>query len=105
MKTNLPAKYVFVIFAAVLLASCSTQPHVPTEPSKLPVWPPLPDQPRIAYVRSLHLPRDIGQSPSVFTRIGHWITGENGESQALQKPFGIQIITPRELLTKLARPF
>jgi putative PIN family toxin of toxin-antitoxin system len=24
---------------------------------------------------------------------------------ALQKPFGIQIITPRELLTRLARPF
>lgn len=24
---------------------------------------------------------------------------------ALQKPFGIQIVTPRELLTKLAKPF
>ena len=44
---------------------------------------PPPDEPRVVYLRSLRGPRDIGQSPSMFTRLGHWITGENGGSLAL----------------------
>jgi len=91
MKTNLPAKWISVLFATALLASCATQSRVASDQSALPVWPSPPDQPRIAYVRSVHMPRDIGQSLSVFTRIGHWITGENSSSQALQKPFGLAV--------------
>jgi putative PIN family toxin of toxin-antitoxin system len=34
-----------------------------------------------------------------------FIVSRDDDLLALQKPFGIQIITPRELLTKLARPF
>jgi len=33
------------------------------------------------------------------------IVSRDDDLLALQKPFGIQIITPRELLTKLAKPF
>jgi predicted nucleic acid-binding protein len=32
------------------------------------------------------------------------IVSRDDDLLALQKPFGIQILTPRELLTKLARP-
>ncbi|MGO9479555.1 MAG: putative toxin-antitoxin system toxin component, PIN family [Limisphaerales bacterium] len=33
------------------------------------------------------------------------IVSRDDDLLALQKPFGIQILTPRELLTKLAKPF
>lgn len=56
-----------------------------------PAWPPAPDEPRVVYVRSLHAPADIGQSPSLFRRMGNWITGENGESISMQKPFGLAL--------------
>jgi DNA-binding beta-propeller fold protein YncE len=91
VKKNLPAKWFFALLAAALLASCATAPRVASEKSAPPVWPPPPDQPRIAYAGSLHSPRDIGQSLSIFTRFGHWLTGENGESLALQKPFGLAL--------------
>jgi sugar lactone lactonase YvrE len=91
VKKNLPAKWIFVLLAAALLASCATPPRATSEKSAPPVWPLPPDPPRIAYVRSLHSPNDIGQSLSVFTRFGHWLTGENGESRALQKPFGLAL--------------
>lgn len=76
---------------ATFLVSCATSSRVASSPAKPVVWPAPPDEPRIAYVRTLHVPRDIGQSPSVFTRLGHWITGEGGESLALQKPFGLAL--------------
>jgi sugar lactone lactonase YvrE len=80
-----------VISSLVFLAmSCASTKHELVEGHN-PVWPPAPDAPRVEYVRSLHAPRDIGQSPSMFTRLGHWITGENGESVALQKPFGLAL--------------
>lgn len=78
------------MLAVALLASCATTPHGTAE-KPAPVWPSPPDQPRITYVRSLHTPPDIGQSQSMFTRFGHWLTGENGESLALQKPFGLAL--------------
>lgn len=56
-----------------------------------PVWPPAPDEPRVVYVRSIRSPRDIGQNPSLFTRVGHWITGEKSGSLSLQKPFGLAL--------------
>lgn len=88
MKNKHPAILLLAALVTGLLTSCATTPSVALEKSA-PVWPAPPDQPRIAYVRSLHGPRDIGQSLSIFTRFGHWLTGENGESLALQKPFGL----------------
>jgi DNA-binding beta-propeller fold protein YncE len=90
MKIKHPTNLLFVALVAGLLASCATPPPVVSE-KPAPVWPAPPDQPRITYVRSLHNPRDIGQSLSIFTRFGHWLTGENGESVALQKPFGLAL--------------
>ena len=91
VKTNTPIKWIFAAFIASLLASCVATPRDTPEKSMSLVWPSPPDQPRIAYVHSLHSPRDIGQSMSRWTRLGHWLTGENGESLALQKPFGLAL--------------
>jgi DNA-binding beta-propeller fold protein YncE len=77
-----------VVATAILSASAK---HASAPPASNPVWPPAPDEPRVVYVRSLRAPRDIGQSPSVFKRLGHWITGETGESLSLQKPFGLAL--------------
>ena len=78
------------LLAVIALAiSCASMKSTPVATNSHPVWPPAPDDPRVVYVRSLRDPRDIGQSPSMFTRLGHWITGENTGSLALQKPFGL----------------
>ncbi len=82
--------YLPVGLAAVLLASCATAPRTVTE-TPAPVWPSPPDEPRIAWVDSYASPRDIGQSESVLTRVGHWLTGENGESLAMRKPGGLAL--------------
>jgi DNA-binding beta-propeller fold protein YncE len=82
---------VVLLAVAALAISCASTRQSPTAGNSNPVWPPAPDEPRVVYVRSLHAPRDIGQSPSLFTRLGHWITGENGESMSLQKPFGLAL--------------
>lgn len=91
---NMAKKFHFAIglalFGVVALAiSCASTKHAPETLASNPVWPPAPDEPRVVYVRSLRSPRDIGQSSSMFTRLGHWLTGENGQSLSLQKPFGL----------------
>jgi DNA-binding beta-propeller fold protein YncE len=83
--------HVALLALVALAISCATTRQSPVAQSPNPVWPPAPDEPRVVYVRSLRSPRDIGQSASMFTRLGHWITGENGESVSLQKPFGLAV--------------
>jgi len=70
--------------------SCASTKHE-TLPAYRPVWPPAPDEPRVIFVKTISVPADIGQSPSFFRRIGNWLTGDNGESQRLQKPFGVAL--------------
>jgi DNA-binding beta-propeller fold protein YncE len=89
-------KFQFAIGVALcglmaLVISAASAKQTANAPAPNPVWPPAPDEPRVVYVRSLRAPGDIGQSASVFTRLGHWITGENGESVSLQKPFGLAL--------------
>jgi sugar lactone lactonase YvrE len=78
------------VITATILVSCAAS-RTASAPVAHVVWPAPPDQPRIAYVRTLRVPHDIGQNPSMFTRVGHWITGETGESLALQRPFGLAL--------------
>jgi sugar lactone lactonase YvrE len=53
------------------------------------VWPQPPDPPRIAHVRSISGPADLGIKPSGVTRFGSWLTGSRQSSDQLVKPFGI----------------
>ena len=79
-----------ILLIAALLVSCASAPK-PVAAISTPVWPSPPDEPRIAYAGSYSSPRDVGQSESVLTRVGHWLTGENGESLALHKPCGLAL--------------
>lgn len=78
------------LLAAAVSSASPQQETLPAQGSNA-AWPPAPDEPRVVYVRSIHGPRDIGQTASFFTRVGHWITGESGESISLQKPFGLAL--------------
>lgn len=54
-----------------------------------PVWPPAPAPARIAYVQSLHGPADVGQKPSVLSRVSGWLSGRSANLPNLVKPFGL----------------
>jgi DNA-binding beta-propeller fold protein YncE len=88
MKLRRTIKFFAIGLAAGFLASCAT----PTRPAALPtVWPPAPDEPRIAFVQEIHGPRDIGQNPSVWRSVANWITGDTGESRNMHKPFAVAL--------------
>jgi DNA-binding beta-propeller fold protein YncE len=55
------------------------------------VWPRPPDPPRLAYVRSIEGPADVGIKRSVFGKIANWVTGARRDSEQLVKPFGIAL--------------
>src|SRR5208282_3043229 len=56
-----------------------------------PVWPPPPAPARIAYVASLHGPADVGQKPSLFSRVSGWVSGNSSSLPNLVKPFGLAL--------------
>jgi DNA-binding beta-propeller fold protein YncE len=78
------------LLAVVFSSGCAT-----SEKSSLPapslVWPAPPDAPRIAYVRSVSGPGDVGIRLSAGARALRWIFGSNKEAEALVKPFGIAL--------------
>jgi DNA-binding beta-propeller fold protein YncE len=83
----------FGILAMLALAglaiSCASEKNgAPVAAVPNPVWPPSPDDPRVVFVKTISGPADVGQSLSVWHRLSNWVTGETGESQRLQKPFG-----------------
>ena len=55
------------------------------------VWPPAPDEARIAYVGSISSPADIGLSPSGFKRAMNFLTGTAPERHRFIKPLGIAL--------------
>jgi DNA-binding beta-propeller fold protein YncE len=92
----MPKKFHFGLLAVLVLAglavSCVSAKHgarAAAVPS--PVWPPPPDDPRVVFIKTISGPADVGQTLSVWRRFSNWITGETGESQGLQKPFGIAL--------------
>jgi len=72
--------------AAVALSTLAVNREPPH-----PVWPPRPDEPRIEFVRSMRGPADIGQKPSLISRVGGWIVGTTRENVDLQKPCGVAV--------------
>src|SRR5690242_2374478 len=90
-KIHLAIFAVLVGVIGLAISCASTKRQAVTASDSNPVWPPAPDEPRVIYVRSIRAPQDIGQSPSLLARVGHWITGEKGERLSLQKPFGLAL--------------
>jgi DNA-binding beta-propeller fold protein YncE len=90
MPKNLHMWTLAMLTMVGLAISCASTKHE-TMPAYHPVWPSAPDDPRVIFVKTISGPADIGQSPSFFRRIGNWLTGDNGSSKNLQKPFGIAL--------------
>jgi hypothetical protein len=67
-------------------------------PSPLPVWPPPPAEARIAYVRDICGPQDIGAKPSFWGRMADRITGVEPKKDNLDKPFGLSLDAEGNLL-------
>jgi hypothetical protein len=76
--------------AALSLAGCASNPPATSPPEPL-VWPAAPEAPRIAYVRSIERPADVGIRPSRFSRAINWIIGTEKGDEPLVKPFGIAL--------------
>jgi sugar lactone lactonase YvrE len=77
----------------VLLAGCAGKPKTQAEAGDAApkIWPAPPETARIAFVQSVHEPRDVGVKASALTRFGRWITGSTKGNEALEKPFGIAL--------------
>ena len=55
------------------------------------VWPAPPDAPRLAYVRSISQPADVGVKAAGLIRFARRLTGSNKGNESLQKPFGVAL--------------
>jgi hypothetical protein len=63
-----------------------------------PVWPAPPAEPRVAYVRSIQSPADLGIKRSMFKRVAAWISGVGSESAQFVKPFYVALDDAGNLL-------
>jgi DNA-binding beta-propeller fold protein YncE len=92
MNASPPLPLVWLALIAGLMVSCATSPR-PAAPAPAPprVWPPAPNEPRIAFAGYLRGPRDIGQKLSVFRTVANWLTGDTGENLNLLKPFAVAL--------------
>jgi sugar lactone lactonase YvrE len=83
------------LLSVVLLSSCSTngtQAKLQSQQSQAPLlWPPPPDEPRIAYVQSIHGPADVGIRRSAIARFTRWVVGSDKAREEFAKPFGIAL--------------
>ena len=81
------------LLASVLLAASGSSTDAETKATAaFPlVWPSPPDEPRIAYVRSISSPADAGTKVSGFRRFTNWLAGAHEGNESLSHPFGIAI--------------
>jgi len=92
MKALFSWTNVLLVAVAGLLVSCTTPTRPAAQSQVQPrVWPPAPNEPRIAFVGNLQGPHDIGQSRSVWHVMADWVTGDTGENLNLRKPFAVAV--------------
>ena len=80
-------RHIGIGFILIILTACAEAP-VKKEPVMF--WPAPPDPPKIAYVRSLAEPKDIGAKPSWFKRALRFLFGES-PAPHLIRPAGIAV--------------
>jgi DNA-binding beta-propeller fold protein YncE len=85
------------IWQAALLCGLLLWPAAPLcgaqagAPATQLVWPPPPDQPRIAYVKSISNLADAGMKESLFRRVSNWLSGSKQSEESLVHPFGVAL--------------
>jgi sugar lactone lactonase YvrE len=81
-----------LILAGLVVAGCSRiHPVAQPQPATQVVWPAPPEVARIAFVKSVSRPADLGVKNSAFKRFGHWITGSQKGNEPLLKPFAVAL--------------
>jgi len=92
MRTSRAFQSLAIALAAVLAASCAAPSHPAAQAQSQPlVWPPSPNEPRIAFVGYLRGPKDVGARPSALRSMANWLTGDTGEDLNLRKPFAVAL--------------
>lgn len=86
-------------FGALLAAFCFTftqgcgapevKQDVPQQSSKPLIWPAPPEPARIAYVKTIEKPQDIGATKGFFTKIFEFVMGSKVEEMI--KPYGVTV--------------
>lgn len=76
-----------VAFAVALaLGGCGSQP-IPVQEGRLPVWPPAPAEPRIAFVEAFAKPEDLGIEKGLLQRLAQVVFG--GSESRLIRPMAV----------------
>lgn len=81
--------FLLCLVAAGIAACASKKAEQP--PSRPIVWPAPPDEPRVAYVKSIKTPADLGFKTSRLSRFGNWLIGTRQGESVFVKPFGIAL--------------
>lgn len=70
--------------AVLLLAGCAGVGDVATSAAPPPAWPPAPEAARIAFVRSISVPEDIGITRGWWRRLGDLLVGRTPTERLIQ---------------------
>ena len=81
----------FVVRAFMAVMAVAEAAGAASDRGANPVWPPPPAKARIAYVRSLYGPADLGVKPSGLSRLGHILAGADAKTRRFGRPFGIAL--------------
>ena len=79
------------ILVWLLVLSCGIQASASDASGAGLVWPPPPDEPRIAYVQTISKPSDAGAKVSGFRRFSNWVSGAQQGDEPLSRPFGLAL--------------
>jgi len=87
-QSNLPrSSFRIWINAAYLLIGALVHASATAANASVPVWPPAPAEPKIAFVQSIYEPKDLGIKKGFFQRFGEIFTGS--EHRRLIRPMSV----------------
>lgn len=84
--TRTPVLWAAAVAMGVALGGCGSQP-LPAQEGPLPVWPPAPAEPRIAFVEAFTKPEDIGIERGLLQRLAEAVFG--GSESRLVRPMAV----------------
>src|SRR5438046_1798154 len=95
-ETGLPFGAKMLLSLAVVLAmgfaGCTRmRPVAESQSPQQIVWPGPPEVARVAFVKSIGRPADLGIKTSAFKRFGRWIIGSDKGNESLMKPFAVAL--------------